>query len=161
MKRWDTLVVDGNLATTTAGGEPNCAIGDGALGIAGGRIAWVGPASSLEGDPEALAERVVHGEGAWLTPGLVDCHTHLVFGGDRRDEFERRAAGATYEEIARAGGGILSTVRSTRATPEEALLRQARARLGRLLEDGVTTVEIKSGYGLDTETEMLMLRVAR
>jgi imidazolonepropionase len=161
MKRFETLLVDVHLATMTGGGEPYGAIRDGALGIAGGRIAWVGPASSLEGDPEALAERVVHGEGAWLTPGLVDCHTHLVFGGDRRDEFERRAAGATYEEIARAGGGILSTVRSTRATPEEALLRQARARLGRLLEDGVTTVEIKSGYGLDTETEMLMLRVAR
>jgi imidazolonepropionase len=161
MKRFETLLVDVHLATMTEGGEPYGAIRDGALGIAGGRIAWVGPAKSLEGDPEALGDAVVHGEGAWLTPGLVDCHTHLVFGGDRRDEFERRAAGATYEEIARAGGGILSTVRSTRATPEEALLRQARARLGRLLEDGVTTVEIKSGYGLDTATEMLMLRVAR
>jgi imidazolonepropionase len=104
---------------------------------------------------------VLQGSGAWLTPGLLDCHTHLVFGGDRRDEFERRAAGATYEEIARAGGGILSTVRATRAAGEEALLRHARARLGRLLEEGVTTVEIKSGYGLDTENEVGMLRVAR
>jgi imidazolonepropionase len=104
---------------------------------------------------------VLRGSGGWLTPGLLDCHTHLVFAGDRRDEFERRVAGASYEEIARAGGGILTTVRATRAASHESLLRHARARLGRLLEDGVTTVEIKSGYGLDVETELRMLRVAR
>jgi len=101
------------------------------------------------------------GAGAWVTPGLVECHTHLVFGGSRADEFRRRLAGATYEEIARAGGGIVSTVAATRTASEEDLFATAALRLRRLMAEGVTAVEIKSGYGLDTPTEAKMLRVAR
>src|SRR5690606_25984530 len=99
--------------------------------------------------------------GGCLTPGLVDCHTHLVYGGDRATEFELRLQGASYEEIARAGGGILATVNATRAASEAALLDASARRLARLAAEGVTTVEIKSGYGLDTESELKMLRVAR
>jgi imidazolonepropionase len=161
MPRFDTLIIDANLATLVPGQAPYGAVRDGALGISDVRIAWVGSASALGGDPETLATRVVRGAGGWVTPGLIDCHTHLVFGGDRVDEFERRLAGESYADIARSGGGILSTVRKTREAPEESLLRSARLRLSRLLETGVTTVEIKSGYGLDLETELRMLRVAR
>ena len=100
-------------------------------------------------------------EGRWITPGLIDCHTHLVYGGDRAHEFELRLAGATYEEIARAGGGILSTVKATRAATEDELVAQALPRLDALIAEGVTTVEIKSGYGLDMETEARQLRAAR
>jgi imidazolonepropionase len=161
MPTFDTLIVDVHLATMEEGGEPYGVVRDAALGVSAGRIAWLGPASALPGEPADHAERVLRGGGAWVTPGLIDCHTHLVFGGDRVDEFERRLQGATYEEIARAGGGIRSTVRRTRAATEDALLESARARLGRLVQEGVTTVEIKSGYGLDEATELRMLRVAR
>ena len=160
MPAFDTLILDVHLATMTPG-TPYGAIRDGALAISDGRIRWVGAAADLEAAPEVLAHRVLEGRGGWLTPGLIDCHTHLVFGGDRVDEFERRLQGATYEEIARAGGGIRSTVRRTREASEEALHAQARARLGRLAQEGVTTVEVKSGYGLDTATELRMLRVGR
>lgn len=112
-------------------------------------------------DPRAAAEATVIGTGGVLTPGLVDCHTHLVFGGQRAGEFELRLEGASYADIARAGGGILSTVRATRAASEDELLASATTRLQALIEDGVTTVEIKSGYGLDLATELKMLRVAR
>jgi imidazolonepropionase len=161
MPRFETLIVDVHLATMVPGGEPYGAIRDGAIALSGERLEWVGSASRLDGDPEDVAKRVLRGGGGWLTPGLVDCHTHLVFAGDRVDEFERRLHGASYEEIARAGGGIRSTVIRTREAPEETLLRLARARLARLVAEGVTTVEIKSGYGLETATEMKMLRVAR
>jgi imidazolonepropionase len=135
---------------------PYGAIADAAILTEGDRIAWIGPAA------EAPAADAVHDAGgAWATPGLVDCHTHLVFGGNRAREFEMRLEGATYEELARAGGGILSTVRATRATDEAGLVAAALPRLDALLRDGVTTVEIKSGYGLETETELRMLRAAR
>lgn len=157
---WERLFVDAHLATM-AGRAPYGAITDGAIAVEGGRIAWVGPRRDLPGEAPALAREIVSCDGAWITPGLVDCHTHLVYGGSRAGEFEQRLGGATYEEIARAGGGILSTVRATREADETTLLHSATRRLERLLAEGVTVVEIKSGYGLDTSTELKMLRVAR
>ena len=135
------------------------AIRDGAVATRDGRIAWVGRRADL---PSGWRGATMHdGGGAWLTPGLIDCHTHLVYAGNRANEFERRLNGATYEEIARSGGGILSSVLATRAASEDELVRQSAPRLRRLMAEGVTTVEIKSGYGLDTATELKMLRAAR
>ena len=133
-------------------------IEDGALHASGGRITWVGPAK--EARPHRGAE-VVDAKGALVTPGLVDCHTHLVYAGNRAIEHEQRLNGASYEEIAHAGGGILSTVRATRAASGAELRRQSLPRLEALAAEGVTTVEIKSGYGLDCEHELKCLRVAR
>jgi imidazolonepropionase len=132
-----------------------------AIGVTQGKIAWIGAEAELPAF-ERAAEFVQHdGAGAWVTPGLVECHTHLVFGGNRADEFRRRLAGASYEEIARAGGGIASTVTATRTASESELFASAAMRLRRLISDGVTAIEIKSGYGLDVQTEAKMLRVAR
>jgi imidazolonepropionase len=156
---WDLLLTDANLATMRGGRY--AAIERGAIGVAGGRIAWVGAAAALPGPAAGLARACESLDGRWVTPGLVDCHTHLVYAGNRAREFELRLSGATYEEIARAGGGILSTVRATRDASDTRLAQQAARRLRRLMDEGVTTVEIKSGYGLDTATEMRMLRVAR
>ena len=158
---WDLLLLDCRLATLAEGSLPYGAVHRAALGIAGNRIAYAGAMADLQGAPERLAARVETLDNAWVTPGLVDCHTHLVFGGDRAEEFEQRLGGASYEDIARAGGGIVSSVRRTRAASEEALLRQSLPRARALLRDGVTTLEIKSGYGLDREHEAKMLRVAR
>lgn len=133
-------------------------IDDGALVAEGGRVAWVGPRSAA---PRAAIDEVIDAHGALATPALIDCHTHLVYAGHRADEFEQRLAGRSYEEIARAGGGIASTVRATRAASEEALVVSARRRLQALMAEGVRTVEIKSGYGLDLDNEMKCLRVAR
>lgn len=130
----------------------------GAIAARNGRIIYVGPE---EGLPTKIAAETIDCEGRWITPGLVDCHTHLVFGGNRAREFELRLAGASYEEIARAGGGILSTVKATRAASEDELVAAALPRLDHLIAEGVTTVEVKSGYGLDLETEARMLRAAR
>jgi imidazolonepropionase len=124
--------------------------------VESGRITWVGPGSSA---PQT--SRLLDAQGRLLTPGLIDCHTHLVFGGNRANEFEQRLNGVPYAEIAKAGGGILSTVRATRAASEKELTASALTRLDCLLREGVTTVEIKSGYGLDLETELKTLRVAR
>ena len=157
---WDHLLVDATLATFV-GERPFGQIERGALAIKGGRIAWVGPAADLPGAADALAATVENVEGALVTPGLIDCHTHLVFGGDRAHEFDLRLNGASYEEIARAGGGIASTVGATRAADEDELLRQSLPRARALLRDGATTLEIKSGYGLELDTERRMLRVAR
>ena len=145
-----------NAATMVPGGPPYGAIPGAAILVEHGHIAWIGPAA--EAPP---ADRIHDAKGAYATPGLVDCHTHLVHGGNRAREFELRLQGATYEELARAGGGILSTVRATRALDEAALVESALPRLDALLAEGVTTVEIKSGYGLDLATELRMLRAAR
>jgi len=155
---FDLLVTDVHLATL-AGDAPYGAIRDGAIGIDGERIVWIGPRVELPHG--ATAVRKLHGGGRWLTPGLVDCHTHLVYAGSRAHEFEARLSGATYEEIARAGGGILSTVRATRAASEADLVAQSEPRLAAFAAEGVTTVEIKSGYGLDTATECRQLAAAR
>ena len=160
MPRWDRLLTRATLATLV-GETPWGLITDAALACKDGRIAWVGSMSELPGEPAALADSVESLDGALVTPGLIDCHTHLVFGGQRAHEFDLRANGASYEQIARAGGGILATVAATRALEEPALLAQALSRARALREDGVTTLEIKSGYGLEPATERRMLRVAR
>jgi imidazolonepropionase len=158
---WDDLWINGHLARMSAKEGPYGAVQDGAIGTEGGKIAWVGTRKDLPGRPESMARSVHDLAGCWLTPGLIDCHTHIVHGGDRAQEFELRLQGATYEEIARAGGGIRSTVAKTRAADEASLLASAEARLAPLLSEGVTTVEAKSGYGLDSANEAKMLRVAR
>ncbi len=157
---WDTLWIDANLATMVPGAKPYGAMERGAIAAKDGRIAWVGWAADLPGEPEKLAREVRTCDGAWITPGLVDCHTHLVFGGDRAREFELRLEGASYEEIARAGGGIVSTVAATRAATKDELVASAVRRLAGLTREGVTTVETKSGYGLDLETELKQLEAA-
>lgn len=156
---WDTLWIDAHLATMTPG-APYGAIPDGAVAAKDGVIAWIGPQMALPGAPETLAREVRRCGGRWITPGLIDCHTHLVFGGDRAHEFELRLEGASYEEIARAGGGIASTVKATRAANVADLAESAMNRLRAMLRDGLTTVEIKSGYGLDLENELKMLAAA-
>ena len=133
-------------------------IDHGAIAAEGGRIAWIGPAADLPAD---FAAQPTHDLGRrWVLPGLIDCHTHLVHGGHRAREFEMRLAGASYEDIARAGGGIVSTVAATRAASEADLVASALPRLDRLIGEGVTTIEIKSGYGLDLPTERKMLAAA-
>ena len=158
MIRADRLITDCRLATMAESGTAYGAIEDGALLVRDGRIVWAGARGDLPAHEAATIDRL---DGRWVTPGLVDCHTHLVFGGDRSGEFEQRLGGATYEEIARAGGGIVSSVAATRAASEDALYASAVARLAGLKATGVTTVEIKSGYGLDQDSELKMLRVAR
>jgi imidazolonepropionase len=155
---WDRLLVDCNIATMDPEVDaPFGAIENGAIGIQDGRIVRVGRRTELAGYQAKLVEPL---GGAWVTPGLIDCHTHLIFAGDRAAEFEQRLEGATYEEIAAAGGGILSTVKATRAASLEELVEQSRPRLKALMAGGVTTVEIKSGYGLDIATELKMLEAA-
>ena len=135
-------------------------IEDAAIGIRRDRLAFVGPREDLPSRVRDIAREVRHLDWAWVTPGLIDCHTHLVFAGNRAREWEMRAKGASYEEIARAGGGILSTVRGTRAATTEQLVESATRRAQVLVREGVTTIEIKSGYGLDAHTEFKMLRAA-
>ena len=155
----DRLWINARLATMTPGAAACGQIADGALAARDGRIVFAGPRSEM---PAALsAHETIVCEGRWITPGLIDCHTHLVYAGDRAHEFERRLEGASYEDIARAGGGILSTVKATRAACEDGLVRSALPRLDALLSEGVTTVEIKSGYGLDLGTESRQLSAAR
>ena len=152
----DAAFVNANLATMREG-TPYGAVLDGVVAVTGGSISWVGPRA----DWRDKAREEHDARGAWITPGLIDPHTHLVYAGNRANEFELRLKGATYEEIARAGGGILSTVRATRAATEEQLLQVAQKRLQRWQAEGATVIEIKSGYGLDRDTELKMLRVAR
>ncbi|GAA4792515.1 imidazolonepropionase [Lysobacter hankyongensis] len=156
---WDGLLLNASLATLD--GDGYGAIEDGALGWKDGVLTFVGPRAALPGDAEARTDAVIDAGGGWITPGLIDCHTHLVFAGDRAHEFERRLEGASYEDIARAGGGIVSTVRAVRAADEDTLLAESLPRARALLRDGATTLEIKSGYGLDFDNERKMLRVAR
>ena len=158
---WDRLWVGGHLATLDPELDGFGEIPNGALACRRGRIVWVGPESDLPGPAAELAREVEELKGRWVTPGLVDCHTHLVFGGDRSGEFEARLQGLSYEEIARAGGGIRNTLNATREASEESLLRSAVPRFLALHSEGVTTLEIKSGYGQDPESELKMLRVAR
>src|SRR5438445_1503286 len=159
--RWDGLLLDCRLASMAQNGTPFGLIDRAALGWKDGRIAYAGAQSALPGAPDALAAQVEDMRGALVTPGLIDCHTHLVFAGNRADEFDLRLNGASYADIAKAGGGIVSTVTKTRAASEDELLAQSLPRARALLADGVTTLEIKSGYGLDLDNEMKMLRVAR
>lgn len=154
MQDWDMVIHNVHLATMERGyGE----LLDAAIAVKDGRIAWFGPGDELPASSAVLQD----GQGCWLTPGLIDCHTHIVHAGNRSDEFEARLNGASYEDISRAGGGIMSTVRATRAASDDELLRQSLPRVLALLAEGVTTVEIKSGYGLTADSEAKMLRVAR
>ncbi len=159
MPDWDLLLTDARIATMQDGAT-DYGIVDGlaALAIRDGRIDWLGRASEI---PRNKARETQSLAGRWITPALIDCHTHLVFGGDRAAEFEQRLRGASYEEIARAGGGIVSTVKATRAATADELFAAALPRVQALAREGVATIEIKSGYGLDLETEIRMLEVAR
>ena len=152
-----TLLTNATLATMT--GDGYGLIADGALVLDGALIDWVGDAASLPARYATAARQDLGGR--LVTPGLIDCHTHIVHGGNRAREFEMRLKGASYEEIARAGGGIVSTVSATRAAGFDALLTSALRRVDTLIAQGVTVIEVKSGYGLDLETELTMLRVAR
>src|SRR6476620_1866865 len=155
---WDRLLVDCNIACLEdRPGNPLGLIENGAIGIDGGKIVRVGKRTELAG---YRAKQVDALSGAWVTPGLIDCHTHLVFGGTRADEHAMRRSGASYEEIAKAGGGIASTVARTAAASDEGLIEQSRRRLHALMRGGCTTIEIKTGYGLDAESEMRLLRIA-
>ena len=146
---------------TLVPGQPGLGIVErGAIASQGGKIVYAGPESELPAATTSGAE-IVDCEGRWITPGLIDCHTHLVHAGNRANEFEMRLAGATYEEVARAGGGIVSSVKALRAASEDELVRQSLPRLDALIAEGVTTIEIKSGYGLDLENEAKSLRAAR
>ena len=155
---WDRLLTDCRVATMEPlPGNPLGVIENGAVGIQDGRIVRVGTRTELAGH---RAQEVTPLDSAWVTPGLVDCHTHLIFGGNRADEHAMRREGASYEEIAKAGGGIASTVRATREATENQLLASAAMRLDALIKGGVTTIEVKSGYALDLEGELRLLRCA-
>ncbi len=158
---WDALFINAEIATMRAGGAPYGLISDGAVGVKGGAIAFVGPMRDLGADIGDVARNVHDVGGDLITPGLIDCHTHLVWAGERSGEFEVRLLGTSYEDIAAAGGGIMATVAATREASEEALFDAAMTRLQDFLAEGVTTIEIKSGYGLDIEPELKILRVAR
>src|SRR5688572_4022709 len=156
---WDRVWTGANLLTLD---DPH-GLGerlDTVLAIKDGRIAWLGIRDELAAI-QWSAHRITEANGLWITPGLIECHTHLVYGGDRSNEFAARLRGATYEEIARAGGGIVSTMRATRAASEDELFEQSLPRAAALAAEGVTTLEVKSGYGLDLASELKMLRVAR
>lgn len=157
MKTADLAYTDVNLITL-APGKGWGIIRDGAMTVSGKRIKWVGRKSELQND---RGQEPISCAGLWMTPGLVDCHTHLVYGGNRVGEFERRLTGESYADIAASGGGIRATVEATRKADEDSLYASAAARLEHFIQDGVTTIEIKSGYGLDMQTELKMLRVAR
>jgi imidazolonepropionase len=150
----DAAWVNASLATMVEGYG---AIHDGVVAATNGKISWVGPRSEWRG----RAREEHDARGAWITPGLIDCHTHLVYAGNRAHEFELRLKGASYEDIAKAGGGIAFTVKSTRAASEDELHESAEKRLRQWLREGAAVIEIKSGYGLDRDTELRMLRVAR
>ena len=153
------ILTNAALATMEHGVRPYGLIPTGAVAMDGGRIAWCGPADAMPDDYAAWPRRDL--EGRLVTPALIDCHTHIVYGGDRAREFEMRLEGMSYEDVARAGGGIFSTVEATRKAGPDTLLAGALPRIDALIAEGVSTIEIKSGYGLDVETELTMLRTAR
>ncbi len=158
---WDRIWVGANIATMVAGAEAYGTHKNAALAVKGERIAWIGFADEGAREGAALGIPVHDARGLWLTPGLIDCHTHLVYGGHRVEEFEKRLCGASYEDIARAGGGIQSTVQSTREATHQDLRVSAAIRAQRLMSEGVTTIEVKSGYGLELAAERRLLEVAR
>lgn len=159
MPDWDLLLTDVRIATMCESTAPyGVASAADAIAISDGRIAWIGEQTTLQGKTASVQRSL---DGRWITPALIDCHTHLVFSGDRASEFEQRLQGASYEEIARAGGGIMSTVRATRDATSEELFDLALPRVSALADEGVATLEIKSGYGLELDTEIRMLEVAR
>ena len=161
--QWDRVWIGAALATLAPTPDREAGVGeiaDAALAVKNGRIAWLGPREQL-GSMQWSASTVTDAQGLWILPGLIECHTHLVYGGDRSNEFAARLRGATYEDIARAGGGIVSTMRATRAASEDELFLQSLPRALALAGEGVTTLEIKSGYGLDVDNELKMLRVAQ
>ncbi|MBL4659176.1 MAG: imidazolonepropionase [Alcanivoracaceae bacterium] len=161
MFKWDTLIINANIATMAEGAHAYGMIDKGAIGILNGRIEWLGTTAGITNSIDTLAKEVIDAQGCLLTPGLIDCHTHLVFAGNRSDEFEQRLNGVSYQEIAQNGGGILSTVKATRAASFDELYAQSLPRLQALMCEGVTTIEIKSGYGLNLEAELKMLNVAK
>lgn len=158
---WDHVFVGGDLATMRPGTEAYGAMRDAALAIKGERIAWIGPAVQARSRIVSQGIPFFDASGLWITPGLIDCHTHLVYAGNRTAEFEQRLLGASYQDIARAGGGIQATVDATRTAARDVLLSGAEARARALSLEGVTTIEIKSGYGLDLDTEGRLLGIAR
>jgi len=160
LQQTDTVLTDCHLVTTPDAASYGI-IHDGALAIHDSKIAWRGPAAALPADYRDRAEKVIALGGRLVTPGLIDCHTHLVYAGNRAGEFEMRQTGASYEDIARAGGGIISTVKAVRACSADELYSQSLPRIQALISEGVTTVEIKSGYGLDLASEIKMLETAR
>ena len=160
MHIFDQVIIDVNLATLDNNVDAAYgAIKNGAIALKDGKIAWLGQQQDLP-EFDALSTPVLSAKGKWMTPGLIDCHTHLVFGGSRAQEFEMRLQGISYQEIAAQGGGIVSTVKATRNASTEELFVAANKRLQTLFKEGVTTIEIKSGYGLDLENELKMLEVA-
>ena len=162
LQRNDTVWFNAHLATMTGDAKNGYGlVENGALIVRNTSVVWVGNTDDLPHGWQTIVNDSVDCEGRLVTPGLIDCHTHLVYAGDRSNEFEMRLNGATYEEIARAGGGIVSTVKATRGASEDELFAQSLRRLKQFLAEGVTTVEIKSGYGLDLENELKMLKVAR
>jgi imidazolonepropionase len=160
-KRWDAIWTNCAIATMVIGKVSYGLINDAALAVKDGKIAWVGLRTDLPGLAEELANVVCDLKGHCITPGLIDCHTHLVYGGNRYHEFEQRMQGKSYEDIVRSGGGIRLTVAATRSASEEELFAQSVIRAKALMAEGVTTIEIKSGYGLDLANELKMLRVAK
>jgi imidazolonepropionase len=158
---WDYVLIGADLASMVPGGAAYGALRDTALAVQGERIAWIGPAIQARELAAAQGISALDASGLWLTPGFIDCHTHLIYGGERAAEFEQRLLGVSYEQIAREGGGINATVMATRAASDDVLYSSARARALELCREGVTTLEVKSGYGLDLSTELRLLRIAR
>jgi imidazolonepropionase len=156
---WEVLFTGFNLATMTDSGSSYGEIKDGALAIGEGKILWIGSKDSLPVYDKSKVD-IIEGHGQWITPGLIDCHTHIIYASNRSNEFEMRLQGKSYQEIAENGGGIVSTVQATRKATEAELYQSALKRLNALESEGVTTIEIKSGYGLDLENEVKMLKVA-
>lgn len=157
---WETLWINVNIATMAENEVDYGTVNNAALAVLNGKIVWLGSMDDLSRE-KYQAIKVIDGKNQWLTPGLIDCHTHLIYGGNRANEFEMRLQGKSYEDIARSGGGIMSTVTETRKATEDNLLHSAKQRLNALHKEGVTTVEIKSGYGLNAESEVKMLKVAQ
>ena len=161
MLKWDKLIINATIATMEEHSADYGIIENGALAILKGQIEWLGTTAGIKNRINDLAKEVIDAKGCLLTPGFIDCHTHLVFAGNRADEFEQRLNGVSYEEIAKNGGGILSTLKATREASFEELYQQSLPRLQALMQEGVTTIEIKSGYGLDLTNEIKMLKVAK